>query len=206
MVVEDWVKGGCQEGDAAKAPPARVFAESKWKIGTPDVVIKTPVQKIPATGYIDYRYIPLPHSFAEETWVQGVQILPENSKAMHHCNMFFVRLGEKPTDQNFITGQVPGGDAMILDNNVAFKIPAGSVLMLQVHYVTLGHETTDQISVGLTFAREVVQKNLKHTLVHDMKFRIPPGAPHHPVKAISELKSNITGYGMMTHMHVRART
>ena len=73
---------------------------------------------------------------------------------MHHCNMVFVKMGEKPSDENFITGQVPGGDAMILDNNVGFKIPASSVLVLQIHYVTIGQETTDQISVGLTFARE----------------------------------------------------
>ena len=204
-LVEDWVRTECKQGDLAKAPPARVFPESKWKIGdgTPDVIIKTAVQKIQATGYIDYRYIPLQHGFAEDTWVQGVQILPSNPKAMHHCNMFYVKFGERPTDNNFITGQVPGGDAMILDKNVGFKIPAGSALMLQIHYVTIGQETTDQISVGLVYAKEVIQKSLKHSLVNNLKFTIPPGAPHHKVAAIRELKHDVTGYGMMTHMHVR---
>ncbi|HEX3724944.1 MAG TPA: redoxin family protein [Pirellulales bacterium] len=201
--LEDWVQGGCQPGDSTKAPAPRVFAESKWKIGEPDLILKTAVQKIPAKGYIEYRYIPLQHAFAEDTWVQGVQILPSNPKAMHHCNMFHVAFGKRPTDENFITGQVPGGDAMILDNNVAYKIPAGSILMLQIHYVTLGEETTDQISVGFTYAREVVQQGLKHTLVNNLKIKIPPGAPHHKVAAIRELKSDITGYGLMTHMHVR---
>ena len=92
------------------------------------MVLKTPEQKIPASGYIDYRYIILPHRFDKDTWVQGVQILPENSKAMHHCNMAYVKVGEKPSNNNFITGQVPGGDAMVLDNNVGFMIPANSVL------------------------------------------------------------------------------
>jgi peroxiredoxin len=203
--INAWVLAECPQGDMAKAPAPRVFAENLWKIGggTPDLIVKTPVQTIPATGYIDYRYVMLPHRFSEDTWIQGAQILPENAKAMHHCNMAYVRLGEKPTDENFITGQVPGGDAMILDNHVAYKIPAGSVLMLQIHYVTLGQETTDQISVGLTFAREVVQKNLKHALVNNLTFKIPPGAPHHKVTAVREMKSNVTGYGMMTHMHVR---
>ena len=204
-VLQDWVAGGCVAGDASKAPAPRVFSEAKWKIGTPDLVLKTPVQKIPATGYIDYRYIPLQHSFAEDTWVQGVQILPENNKAMHHCNMFYVRFGKKPTDDNFITGQVPGGDAMILDRNVAFMIPAGTILMLQIHYVTIGQETTDQISVGLKFAREKVNKSLKHSLVSNHRFKIPAGAPHHPLTAIRELNCNATGYGLMTHMHVRGK-
>jgi thiol-disulfide isomerase/thioredoxin len=202
-LIEDWVRGDCLPGDPAKAPAPRVFSESKWKIGTPDMVLKTPVQKIPASGYIDYRYIILPHRFEKDTWIQGAQILPENSRAMHHCNMAFVKTGEKPSNNNFITGQVPGGDAMILDNNVGFMIPANSVLVLQIHYVTLGQETTDQISVGLRFPREVIQKNLKHTQVTNLSFKIPPGAPHYKVSAVRELKSDMTGYGMFSHMHLR---
>jgi peroxiredoxin len=204
-VVEDWVKGGCQQGDMSKAPPDRVFSTSKWKIGEPDLVIKTPVQKIPATGYIDYRYVILPHLFKEDTWVQGVQILPENSRAMHHCNMLFIKQGEKASSRNFITGQVPGGDAMILDHNVGFKIPARSSLVLQIHYVTVGEETTDQISVGLKFAREVIHKHLRNTQVTDLTFKIPPGEPHYKVSAVRELKNDITGYGMFSHMHLRGK-
>ncbi len=202
-----WVQSDCKQGDMSKAPAALVFADNQWKIGggTPDMILKTPVQKIQATGYIDYRYVMLPQQFSEDTWVQGVQILPSNPKCMHHCNMLYVQVGKKPTDENFITGQVPGGDAMVLDNNVAFKIPAGSVLMLQIHYVTIGQETTDQISVGLQFARQVVQKNLKHQVVNNLTFKIPPGAPHYKVSAVRELKTNATGYGMMTHMHLRGQ-
>jgi thiol-disulfide isomerase/thioredoxin len=204
-LVEDWVRADCPQGDMSKAPAPRQFSESKWKIGEPDMVLKTPVQKIPATGYIDYRYVILPHFFKEDTWVQGVQILPENSKAMHHCNMAYIMLGEKPSNNNFITGQVPGGDAMILDRNVAFKIPAKSSLVLQIHYVTLGEETTDQISVGLRFAREVVHKHLRNTQVTNLTFKIPPQASHYEVSAVRELKHDITGYGMFSHMHLRGK-
>ena len=203
-LIVDWVRGDCQQGDPTKAPAPRVFSDSRWKIGEPDIVIKTPLQKIQATGYIPYRYIMLTsHIFTKDTWVQGVQISPENSKAMHHCNMFFMKVGEKPSDNNFVTGQVPGGDAMVLDNNVGFLIPAGSVLGLQIHYVTLGQETTDTISVGLRYAREVIQKQLRLTQVTNLSFKIPPGAPHYKVGAKRELKHDVTGYGMFSHMHLR---
>jgi thiol-disulfide isomerase/thioredoxin len=202
-LLADWVRGDCLQGDPTKAPAPRVFSEDKWKIGTPDLVLKTPVQKIPASGYIDYRYIILPHRFEKDTWIQGAQILPENSKAMHHCNMAYVKVGEKPSNQNFITGQVPGGDAMILDNNVGFMIPGNSVLVLQIHYVTTGQETTDQISVGLRHPREIIQKHLRHSQVTNLSFKIPPGNPHYKVGAVRELKHDVTGYGMFSHMHLR---
>ncbi len=153
-LIADWVRGECQQGDMSKAPAPRVFSTAKWKIGEPDLVLKTPVQKLQASGYIDYRYVILPHVFKEDTWVQGVQILPKNSKAMHHCNMLWMKLGSRPSNENFITGQVPGGDPMILDKNVGFKMPAGSSLVLQIHYVTIGEETTDQIEVGLKLPRK----------------------------------------------------
>ncbi|MEX0676388.1 MAG: redoxin family protein [Pirellulales bacterium] len=204
-LVEDWVRGGCTQGDMAKAPPPRVFSTSKWKIGEPDMVLKTPLQEIPATGYVDYRYIILQPLFAKDTWVQGVQILPENSKAMHHCNMAWIQMGKKPSNENFITGQVPGGDPMILDRNVGFMIPAGTSLVLQIHYVPTGEETTDQISVGLRFAREVIQKHLRNSQVTDLTFKIPPGAPHFPVSAVREMKGDVTGYGLFSHMHLRGK-
>ena len=204
-LIEDWVRGGCTQGDMEKAPPARVFSTSKWKIGEPDLVLKAAVQKIPATGYIPYRYIFLPHLFKKETWVQGVQITPENSQVMHHCNMAWVQRGKRASNKNFITGQVPGGDAMILDRNVGFMIPANSSLVLQIHYVTLGEETTDQISVGLRFAREKIQKHLRNSQVTNQTFKIAPGAPHYKVTAVRELKGDVTGYGMFSHMHLRGK-
>lgn len=204
-LLEDWVRSDRPEGDASKAPQPREFPTAKWKIGEPDLVLKTPVQKIPASGYIDYRYVFLPHVFKQDTWVQGVQILPENSKAMHHCNMLYAKAGEKPSSRNFITGQVPGGDPMILDNHVGFLIPANSVLILQIHYVTLGQPTTDQISVGLRNAREVIHKNLKHMQVTDLTFKVPPHAGHYPVSAVRELKNDSTGYGLFSHMHLRGK-
>jgi thiol-disulfide isomerase/thioredoxin/mono/diheme cytochrome c family protein len=205
QLVEDWVKADCPQGDMAKAPAPRQFSTAKWKIGEPDMVLKTPVQKIQATGYIDYRYVILPHFFKEDTWVQGVQILPKNSRAMHHCNMLYIKAGEKPDSSNFITGQVPGGDAMILDRNVGFMIPAKCSLVLQIHYVTLGEETTDQIEVGFKFAHEVIHQQLHHTQVANLKFSVPPHASHHRVDAVRELKHDATGYGMFSHMHLRGK-
>ncbi|REK12059.1 MAG: alkyl hydroperoxide reductase [Planctomycetota bacterium] len=204
-MIEDWVRADCPQGDMTKAPEPRQFSDSEWKISEPDLVLKTPVQKIPATGYIPYRYIILPHFFKEDTWIQEVQIKAENSRAMHHCNMAYIKLGEKPSNKNFITGQVPGGDPMILDRNVGFMIPAKSSLVLQIHYVTLGEETTDQISVGLGYAREVIHKHLRNSQVTNLTFKVPPHAPHHEVSATRELKHDITGYGLFSHMHLRGK-
>lgn len=200
-----WAKGERAAGDLAKAPPAREWPTSRWQIGEPDLVITMPkVQKLPASGYVPYRYVFLPHVFKEDTWVQKVQILPGNPKAVHHCNMAYVK-DNKYNDAEFITGYVPGGDAMILDPDTGFKIPAGSTLVLQVHYVTSGEESTDETSVGFTFPKQEIDKEIKHFRVHNATFEIPPGDGHFPVQAEQTLDCNAAGIGMFVHMHLRGK-
>lgn len=201
-----WVRTGCAAGDPAKEPPPRQFSTEKWKIGTPDLVIQAPfTEKIPAEGYVPYRYTALPHVFLHDTWIQKVEILPGNAAVVHHCNMGFLKLGEKVSAQNFVTGYVPGGDAMILDTGVGFKIPAGSILGLQIHYVTTGEKTTDRISVGLTFAKEPIQKELRHLQIATHGFEIPAGDGHFPLMTSRTLERAATGIGMFSHMHLRGK-
>ncbi len=39
----------------------------------------------------------------------------------------------------------------------------------------------------------------------NLKFKVPPGAPHYPVAGTKVLKADMTGYGMFSHMHLRGK-
>ncbi|MBI3463801.1 MAG: redoxin family protein [Planctomycetes bacterium] len=209
----DWVRTGKPRGDESKLPRAetdglanRPTADGKWLIGRPDLIIEeATAHELPAEGVIPYKYVVLPHLFAHETWLQGVQILPDNPAVVHHCNMGHMRLGEKPTVGNFITGFVPGGDAMALDSGVAVRIPAGSMLALQVHFVTTGKPEKCRLAVGLRYARGVVQKQLRLVLLENKRFAIPPGAALHLVGQSQTLDRDGVGVGLFAHMHFRGR-
>jgi hypothetical protein len=167
-------------------------------------------EQLPADGYIPYRYTVMPYVFLKDTWVQKLEINPGNDEAVHHCNMGFLKLTdvrgkEFHPEKNFVTGFVPGGDPMVLDSGIGFCIPAGSVLGLQLHYVSIGEPTTDQTSVGLVFAREKIQKQIRHFQCHTSRFQIPPEATHHPVKASKTFGEDATGIGMFCHMHLRGK-
>lgn len=209
--ITDWAKGERKAGDPKDAPEPLPVRESDWLIGKPDLIIKMPSPNtIPATGYVPYHYALLPYIFLKDTWVQKIQINPGNNAAVHHCNMGYVSLadaGEKVfhPEKNFITGYVPGGDPMVLKDGVGFRIPAGSVIGLQLHYISTGEETTDQTEVGFVFAKEKIQKQTYHFQCHTSRFEIPPGASHHPVKASKTFAFDATGIGMYSHMHVRGK-
>lgn len=207
VVLIDWARGDKAPGDLAQAPAPPVFPESKWSIGEPDLIIKaSQPEKLPATGYIPYRYVILPYVFPYDTWVQGVQIMPGNPRVVHHANLAIASLTQKwDEDRNFITGKVPGGLDVNLDSGMAMMIPKGMGLVFQIHYVTTGKEETDQISVGFRFAKEPIRKRVRYKIIGDYSFKIPPGAPSWPVSAQKELECDATGIALFSHMHLRGK-
>ncbi len=201
-----WCRGEQAPGDLTKQPAPRAFRDDRWEIDQPELVttMKKPV-KLPAQGILPYKYIFLPHKFEHDTWVQGVQILPSNTAAMHHCNLACLPPGGGYNDADFITGYVPGGTALTTNANEAFLIPKGSVLVLQCHYVTTGQECEDQTSVGFKFAKGLIQHRLRHFRVTTGDFAIAAGSGHYPVSSVRTLEHASTGVGMFSHMHLRGK-
>lgn len=204
--VQQWVRAGMPKGDLSKAPAPREFASNKWTIGTPDLVITAPqVHDLPADGFVDYKYVILPHIFLKETWITHAEILPDNPAVVHHCNMAYGSVGKGFSEENFITGRVPGGTAFETDEGHAYRIPAGSVLALQIHYTTTGKKEKNRMSVGFRFPKGVVHKEVKPLIATTNKFAIPPGAPAHPVASTREIPVDAFGIGMFSHMHLRGK-
>ncbi|MFN0018662.1 MAG: redoxin domain-containing protein [Pirellulaceae bacterium] len=204
--IAHWVRGGSKTGDVGKAPPPLKFNDTKWEIGEPDLITTSlETHSLPADGFVDYKYIVLPHIFLKDTWISMAEILPSNPRVVHHCNMAYWTIGQNFNDGNFITGRVPGGTAFRLDDGVALCIPAGSVVGLQIHYTTTGKPETNGMQVGFRFPREIVHKQVRHIQATTSRFAIPPGASAHPVFASRTLPVNASGIGMFSHMHLRGK-
>lgn len=201
-----WFAAGMPSGDAADLPQPRALPTGDWRIGEPDLVLSLKGRvTLPADGIVPYQYFVLPYRFDEDTWVEAIEIKPDNPRVLHHCNLARVKVGERFSQDGFITGYVPGGDPHVLDPGTAVRIPAGSALALQAHYVTTGEPETDRISVGLRFPRVPVVREMQVAIVADFRFAIPPGAMAHPVRAARTLRDDAVGIGLFVHMHVRGR-
>jgi hypothetical protein len=162
---------------------------------------------IEATGFLPYRYAVLPHVFLHDTWVEAVEIRPDNPAVVHHSNLAYAT-ANGAGDKTFITGYVPGGQPLDLGHfrpGVAYLIPRFSVLGLQIHYTTTGKPETNRLSVGLRFPRQPVQKRMRHFLLDPHGIQIPPGHAAFPIRAGRSLEHDVTLLGLFTHMHVRGK-
>jgi thiol-disulfide isomerase/thioredoxin len=212
-----WVRAGMPRGTGAvdSSPiPLRKVEGAGWLIGKPDLIVRTKTHSVPADGYVKYRYdmpglgiLPLPYLFMNDTWIDRIQILPDNPKAVHHCNLIMIPAPPKsdPSKALFVTGKVPGGIPMELKDGIALKVPKGYVPLLQIHFTTNGHAEKCSIAVGFRYAREKVQKELHLERISSHDFAIAPGDPYYKIARTWQTKHDIFAEGLFTHMHLRGK-
>src|SRR5262245_15801871 len=114
------------------------------------------------------------------------------------------KIGGDGGSGEFLTGYAPGHNPDIFEPGVAKKIPAGSALMLQIHYSKVaGGGQKDRSMVGFVLPKGPPKKLLLKRGVSNIFFTIPPGAERHQATACWTPKEDINVYSLMPHMHYR---
>ena len=88
------------------------------------------------------------------------------------------------------------------DPEVAFKIPGGSTLVLQIHYTTTGKEEQSLISVGFRYPQKGVDKISHHFVLDPHNIAIAPGDPMWRMSAAKTIPDKRDALG---HVHAHAR-
>jgi mono/diheme cytochrome c family protein len=104
-----------------------------------------------------------------------------------------------------IGAYVPGTSTRVYPLNTATRLAAGSTLVFQMHYTTTGEATTDRTSIGLIFAKEPPQTELRGTALINGALHIPAGDPDYRVDAEMTMNRDVTLWGMLPHTHVRGK-
>jgi peroxiredoxin/mono/diheme cytochrome c family protein len=211
-LIAAWVRNGTPRGEGAEPPPpARVDG---WRIGKPDLIIKLPKPfSVPATGVVDYQYYMIDPGFKEDRWVRASEVRPTARGVVHHAVVFVQPPGLASVierqGQGFelLAGYGPGVPPRTLAHGQAKFIPAGSMLVFQMHYTPSGVEQSDQTEVGLVFAdpREV-KKEHRTGLILNLRLRIPPGVKSHRVDAEYVFREDTLLLSMAPHMHLRGKS
>ncbi len=209
-----WMETGYKRGNPEEALPPFDMPEG-WRIKDPDVVLQMPEEvEIAATGVVPYMNIEIPTGFTEDRWIEAMDVQAGNAKVVHHI-LVYVRDPNHPGDdmgdflkigRGFLIGFAPGTVAVDLPKGMAYKIPAGSTLIFQMHYTPTGKPETDQSKIALRFADEAPEHELVTATTVNFEFEIPPHAESHRVEATSPFPKNAILYSMTPHMHYRGKS
>jgi hypothetical protein len=230
-----WVDAGAPKGAPGDLPAPKAFVEG-WTIPKPDIIFQLPKPfRVPATGIMEYQYVIIPTNFSKDTWVEQVQAAPTDYSVVHHIvayvrapgsnyfkdkpkNEFFEAPPSKTEDtapknttkddvpSDWLTGFAPGQPPDVFKPGQAKLIPAGSDIVLEVHYMPEGKATTDQSRLGLVLAKEPPTERTMTISALNMSFKIPPGDANFRVDASYTMPEDVTLLGMHPHMHMRGKS
>ncbi len=211
-LIDNWIKNGCPQGNAADLPTLAPFVQG-WQIPKPDVVYRMPQPfVVAAKGIVPYQYFYLDPKFEDDVWIQGAEIRPGNRAVVHHIAVFFLPPGQtEPRAEdppfNAVAAFAPGMPAGLWPAGHARLIPAGSKLGFQVHYTPNGSPQSDRSEVGLVFADpRSVKKEVKFGIAANLDLRISPGAADHVVPASYQFTQDTFLHAMIPHMHYRGKS
>lgn len=227
-----WADGGALRGDPADLPPMPDYVEQQWAFGEPDAVFSIPPFTVPEDGDVDYTYFEVPTNFTEDRWVRAFQTIPGDARVVHHVIVYArdeqaqtPSLISWPEEQDpppyeewnpgikqlegrslgpMLGGTTVGNDGVFAyDTGTARLVRAGTTLVFEVHYTTIGEETVDETRFGLYYASEPPQTEAWTDLVTNANFVIPAGAPAHKVEANYTFTDDITLLSLLPHAHTR---
>jgi len=109
----------------------------------------------------------------------------------------------------FLAGYAPGKGLDVFPAGTAKMVPAGSMLVFQMHYSSYGGKFDgaqgDRTRLGLHFGSKPPERALRTVGIQNHYFKIPAGAGNHEVTACMTFDVDVHLTSYMPHMHLRGK-
>jgi mono/diheme cytochrome c family protein len=226
--IADWAESGSPEGDPKDAPPAKTWP-ADWPLGTPDLVLTMPEPyTMNPEGRDEHRVFVVPTGLTEGKWIAAIDFKPGNPRVVHHILAAFDTLGRaKKMDQadkepgykvfggfgiiptGTMGGWAPGKRPQALPDGVGRYLPAGSDVLLQVHYHKSGKAETDATKMAIYFSKAPIDKMIRGGMILPPRtglfgrpsLRIPAGDSNYEIRGSDVIDEDCHLTAVIPHMH-----
>ncbi len=180
-----WADNGTPYGNAAEEPGLPDFPVGS-QIGTPDLVLSMEEAYEHYGGNKDeYRVFVLPTGLTQDRQIATVELRPGNPRIVHHALFSYDVSGQaQALDQadpkygydgfggfgvdaslsNMFPGYVPGQKPIPYPEGLGQLLPAGSDLLMQVHYGPRPFAEKDSSTVNIFFKKEPVLRQVQNLI------------------------------------------
>ena len=204
-----WIEAGAPRGDGPDpllANKDRRAPDWPVELGKPDLIVDLPAYKIPATGLIPYENPLIDNPFHENTWLRAIAMRPGDRRVLHHVVSNHVPGPDQPANAipgGSVGSYTPGAQPQLMADGAGAPVPAGGKLHFQLHYTTMGKETTDVTQVGFYTLKSPPQYIKRSTVISTFALEIPPGEARHQEVAYLTFPADAYLYTLYPHAHYR---
>jgi len=203
-----WIEAGSPRGsgpDPLTANAGKTAPEWPVALGKPDVIIDLPAFQVPASGLVEYQNPVVDNPFKQDVWLHAVAIKPGDRRVLHHVVSNTVSDPNHPADipGGSVGSYTPGAQPQIMADGSGAPVPAGGKLHFQMHYTTMGRETTDRTQVGFYLLKAPPEFIKRSVVIGNFNLTIPAGAQHHTEVAYLTFPADAWLYTLYPHAHYR---
>lgn len=219
-----WVRDGAPEGDPRLVPEPPQWPTG-WGLGKPDLVVAMDrAFPLGAEGPDLYRNFVFRAASDRDRWVRAIEFVPGNPRVVHHA---FIRIdhdgGTRLLDGrdglpgfkdmvttarmpggHFLTWN-PGGGPVESPPGLAWKLPRGSDLVVEMHLNRSGKPETVQSSIGLYFTESPPTNTSQVVKLTSYALHFPPGETNLLVRDSMTLPVDVSVLALYPHAHFLCR-
>jgi hypothetical protein len=190
-LILEWVDVGMPIGNTDLAPPPPVYNEDGFITLPPDLELTMPLYTSNATFQSDdYSCFALPTGLLQNKKIRAFEVIPGNPEIVHHALVFVDANATYATNTSgfcmgpqdgLIGGYTPGAFPTVFPSdgvnfNLGVTIPAGSNLILAMHYPNGSQGMTDQTKIRLWFYPEAttIREVITNSILQDWTLYLPP--------------------------------
>jgi Flp pilus assembly protein TadD len=221
--IEEWVRQGAPEGDAARrrAPPGFVDG---WQLGKPDLVVELAEPYILRPGGRDvFRNFVLPIPLTSARFVRGIEVRPGNRHVVHHATIGIDRTrasrlldaaDPEPgyegmfsegarSPENHALGWTPGMMPMLEPPDMAWRLDGGSDLIVQLHMMPNHLHAAEPVrpSVGFFFTDTPPSRFPIDFKLGSKAIDIPAGESSYTAEDVFVLPVDVEVLSVYPHAH-----
>ncbi len=220
-----WVEDGALEGDPDDLPPPMQFTQG-WQFGEPDLVIEmAEPYTLPAGDRDVFRSFVIPIPLPTRKYVRALEFRGGNPRIVHHVVMQIdetrstryldeqdpepgyegMYSGDARSPDGQFLGWTPGKVPMAAPEGMAWRLEAGSDLLLKLHLLPSGKPEVVRCAVGFYFTEKAPTRIPLGLRLGSHTIDIPAGMKDYTVKDSFELPVDVEVVGVYPHAHYLAR-
>lgn len=220
-IFAEWSAAGAPEGDPKDLPAPPVWPEG-WTLGTPDLVVQTPLFTVPAENRDVYRNFVVPIPSTRTQYVAAVEFNPGNPKVAHHAFIMFDRShgsrdldakdplpgfdgmdippSAQSPDGHFLSWQ-PGKRFLRNPEDMSWRLYPNSDLVLQMHMQPTGKPETIQSSLAFFFTDRPPTRFPQKVVLASYDIDIPAGETNYVITNSFKLPVDVDILSVLPHAH-----
>lgn len=218
-----WLRSNRPVGTFEEAPVIQQRPQG-WTIGTPEVLLTAGPMPLAAEGPMRHERFVVPTNVKDDRWISQVEFRPMKQELVHHAMVWILSPGSAlpeldaavPGAGGGPTGGTrglellgtygPGQNVIQYGAGVARRLPAGSLLLVDLYARPVGKAMNTSLRIGLQFTKEQPALEVRSMIVQSPALRIRPGEPAARNETESRLEREVRVLAMTPYMRWRGKS